>query len=166
MVNLESMPTAEQHRVRAWEAAETQNWELALQEVNAALELDPTEPLYWVLKGRFLRESGALAEAESVLEEALDISSSNKHVWTELGELYMSKELFEKAAFCLAEAARIEPGFCIYTLLANAELTFDPSGALVHARKALELKPNWEEAERIAKKAQSMLSAEDPGRAR
>ena len=69
--------------------------------------------------------------------------------WISLGLIFSDDDQFMKAAFCYKKAVEIEEDYATYTVLAAVEETFDPESAIKHAKKALELNPEFDEAEKI-----------------
>ena len=144
------------HR-RAWNMKKDGDLDGALQEIERVLQLRPENTLLWTNKGAFLRDMDRLDEAEQALVRALEQDKRNFFAWTELSQVYESKELFEKAAFCLEQSVEIKPNFTTYTMLANVQLAFNSESALRNANKALKLNPKWEEAERVKRRAQQYM---------
>lgn len=64
----------------------------------------------------------------------------------------------ELAAKNFKNALKLHPDFNLYTIIASVELAFDPDLALVHATKALEIEPNWEEARNILNMAKKLIA--------
>lgn len=153
---------AQQLLRRAWDAAGKGDLAGALREIDRALELRPKQTRCWATRGSFLREMSRLDEAEAVLRTAIELDERNFLAWTELGQVYESKGLFEKAAFCLERSVELKPDYHTYTMLANVQLTFDADAALRNAGKALELNSEWGEAEAVKQKAQRISSSTRP----
>jgi tetratricopeptide (TPR) repeat protein len=152
---------AQQLLRRAWDAADKEDLPRALEEINRALELRPKQTRYWATKGSFLREMARMDEAEQALRTAIELDERNFMAWTELAQVYETQGLFEKAAFCLGQSVGIKPDFHTYTMLANVQLAFDAGAALRSAGKALEMNPDWNEAEKIKQKAKRISMSSD-----
>jgi len=144
---------------KAWRFADRAMWGEAVNCIEQAIQLRPKAPLYWVLKGHFLRESLRCTESEAAIRRALVLDSGFDPAWSELGRLYRDAGEYLEAADCFRRSVSIRPDFNVYTLLANAELTFDPQAALASATAALSLNPDWDEAIRIRDSAKRAIAA-------
>ena len=140
---------AKQYVAAADAAANIGDWASAVERMDEALQLRPAFVPYWVSKGHFLRQWLKFGRAEDAIRKAIAINPRACYAWSELGLLFKDRRLFKEAADCLSQSVQLRPDFATYTVLADVELSFDPSAALRDAEKALELNPSWEEAERI-----------------
>lgn len=151
---------AEIHHAAAWKAAESGAWVDAISEIDAAIQ-QSNGAKYWAVKGDFLREMKQFAESEFAIRKALEIKPSADYAWAELGLLFKERELYEEAATFYERSVKLRPDHCVYTLLANVQLAFDPHAALANAERALKLEPGWEEAIAIREAAKRQLEEEE-----
>ncbi|WAT17124.1 M48 family metalloprotease [Aurantiacibacter sp. MUD11] len=157
--------------------------EEALAEVNALIEMDPTDPYFLELKGQILLESGHVEEALPPLREATRLTGSNPLIASILGHALIATEdpaNFDEAEAVLRAAVgrdRENP-FAWYQLgvvygqrgdiprarLASAEqqiMQGNPQGALVNAQAAENGlptgSPDWIRAQDVALQARAIL---------
>lgn len=126
----------------------------ALAKIERAIALYP-RPVYFTIKARFLRRGGRTDEALVEAQRSVDLDQENSHGWTMLGLLYEDREDYVTAGKCFSRSAEIEPNYSVYTLLASVQLKYDTQAAVLSARRALELNPDWEEAQNILEAAES-----------
>lgn len=146
--------------------------ELAIKEVDRALELDAN--LQWALerKGRILRSMNLNEESVSFLKRALEIDPENTYLHSELGESYRKLGRLKDALAEQDEALNINSSYIralerkgrILRLLNQHEY------AIEVLKRALELNPlnawvNWELAESFCRLGQSKEAFEAKSRA-
>ena len=144
----------DRHIDAALDAFDAGNTKQALREIDEAIELthgDDAAP--WAVKSRVLYDLGEHDEAEAAARNSIRIDVTNYHAWISLGLIFFDRHQFEKAAFCYKKAIEEEEDYGTYTMLAEAERQFDPESAIKYAKRALELNPDWDEAETILKTA-------------
>lgn len=150
MPQLSEKKKAHCHLCTALDELSAGNTKQALREIDKAIKLaDGREAGHWAAKSRILYRLGEHQEAEAAARNAIRIDEQSYHAWVTLGMLYFHSHRFEKAAFCYKKVVEIEEDYSFYTLLAAAERQFDPESAIEHAKRALELNPDWDEAETI-----------------
>ena len=143
-------------------------WDLALAEADALLNVEPNNPYFHEIKGQILFENGKVREALPVLEEAVKYAPTEALVATALGQAMVSleeDEMMVRAIPILENAVRKDHtnSFAWFNLakayswsgeeakanLATAERFFaigNPIQSLVHAKRALdEFKPGTPE---------------------
>jgi len=79
--------------------------------------------------------------------------------WGELGLVHRNLGQFEEAAACYKRSVALEEDFSTYTLLAAVEYEFDVEQPIIHAEKALQLNPDWDEAETVLAEAKKKRSS-------
>ena len=141
------------------EAEEQENLPEAISLIEKAIELCPSNTAYWSAKGQFLRNAGRYQESKLSTQRAIELNPKNYHAWSSLGWLHIYHRNFEEAATCLQRSVELKEDFGTYTMLAAAEIEFDVETAIKHAKKALELNPDWDEAKKILRSAESKLRA-------
>lgn len=135
-----------QHIADAVEAEQSGDFGKAVYQMKNALRLCPRCVPYWVSLGNLYRSMLKFQESEEAIRKAIEINPSASYAWSELGLLCRDKKLYEKAAEYLMKSVQLRPSFSTYTVLADVVLMFDADAALLHAEKALELSPGFDEA--------------------
>ncbi len=139
---------------QAWEAADLGDLGLALRSIDSLLEKYPGSAAYWVTKAAFLEKGGDLEGGEDAARRAVKLDTRNEHAWTKLGYLLGRCGRFQEARDCFRNSLAIHEGYDVHTMAAAAEFELGrPRRAVFHARRALELNPDWEEARNILKVA-------------
>ncbi len=148
---------ANSHFQSAWKAFKSGDSTGALSYLDTAVSLASdaaTKSAYLATKGGFLNRLGLPERAIVLCEEAVTLVPKNYHAWSQMGLAFLRLERYEDAARCFSEVVRLQPNHGLYTLLARAQVEFDPMAALKSAEKALELQPSWDEAVRVRELAQ------------
>lgn len=151
---------SEEYWRQALEAEEQENLPEAISWIEKAIELCPSDTVYWSAKGQFLRSAGRYKESKVSTRRAIELNPKNHHAWSSLALAHIHLGSFEEAAACFKRSVELKEDFGIYTMLAAAEIEFDVESAIKHAKKALELNPDWDEAREILRSAESKLHAE------
>ncbi len=143
-------------------------WDLALQESDALLAIEPNNPYFYEIKGQILFENGKVLDALPVLEKAIKFAPHETLVATAFGQALVSledKQRMMQAIPILEDAVRRDSSnsFAWFNLakayswtgddakasLATAERFFaigNPIQSMVHARRAVDmLKPGTAE---------------------
>ena len=146
----------------AWDALDAGNGKKALREIDKAIEFahESRSANCWAVKSRILHELEDHRAAEDAAWNSLRLDEMCFRAWMSLGLISSDEHQFMKAAFCYKKAVEIEEDFGTYTMLAAVEEMFDPESAIKHAKKALELNPDWDEAEKILEGAKESLKEE------
>lgn len=85
--------------------------DLAIQQIERALAIEPEKTAYWNLKGILLAEAGQLRPAVEALKKALEdpgIRDAQK-VWRNLGDIHLRLSAHDQAEAALRQALAIEP---------------------------------------------------------
>ncbi len=146
---------------QACAAIDNDELESALEHLQIAVKLassSSARSVYITLQGGVLRRLGRFDDAKLVLKEAVSEVATNAYAWRELGLCNVKLEQYKDAANCFQRAIALSPDYSTYTMLANAELAFDPKSALFHAEKALELEPGWDDAIKVLDAARRLMS--------
>ena len=142
---------------QAFDEEDKNNLPGALTLIDQALEISPDVSSYWAAKGHFLCESGKYLEAKAAAERSVKLFAGRHEAWSLLGRIENRLQNYKKAAHCFRQALQVRESVADYTLLAASELQFDPASAIISARKALELDPDWEEAQLALSAAKRLL---------
>lgn len=166
-------PAARYARVYAYHKA--LEWDLALAETDALIELEPTNGYFYEIKGQILFENGRVEQALPVFREAVKHAPDQPLVATALGQAMVSLEdeqMMKDAIPILEDATRKDTGnsFAWFNLakayswsnrdaeasLATAERFYSagiPPQAMMHARRAMDQldtgSPQWLRAQDI-----------------
>ncbi len=159
-------------------------WDLALEEADALIALEPNNPYFYEIKGQILFENGRIKESVPVLEKAMELAPREPLIATALGQALVSFEdprEMERAIPILEAATRQDRQntFAWFNLakayswlerqpeanLATAERFYSAgiaAQALTHARRAMDGldhgSPEWLRAQDI------MIAAEAANR--
>ena len=155
-----SQGEAEKYWKQALMAEEQQNLPEAIRLIEKAIEICPSDTVYWSAKGQFLRNAERYEEAKLATHRAIELNPKNYHAWTSRGIINVHLGSYEEAANCFKRSVELKEDFGTYTMLAAAEIEFDVESAIKHAKNALELNPDWDEAREILRSAESKLHAE------
>ncbi len=137
--------------------AEEQNClEEAIRLVRKATSLRPSVSYYWAMEGQILKNSGKHEEGIVAAEKAIELEPETSQYWTLLGLCKVALGRYEEAASAYKRSIELEEDFGTYTLLAAVECEFDDEQAIIHAERALELNPDWDEAKNILADAKEM----------
>ncbi len=131
------------------------HYEEAIAAFRRAIELDPQAATYRIDLGAALQRNGKLEEGIEVLKGAIELDPHSADAHYILGLLLRDKDQEKEAIAEHRHAVEIDPSHhgahvALAWQLATTDLEDlrDPEGALVHARKALELAPedsnDWE----------------------
>jgi tetratricopeptide (TPR) repeat protein len=156
----QSEEIANSHFQSAWNAYRDGSFVVALSHLDAAVRLasnSATRSVYLTTQGGFLNRLGLPDRAIIVCEEAVSLVPGNYYAWSQLGLAFLRLKRYEDAARCLSKLIELHPDHAGYTLLAGAQLHFNPQAALQSAEKALEIDPSWEEALGICELAKRRL---------
>ena len=123
----------------------------AVEALQTACRLAPHEAEYRFKLGLALNETGKLAEARAALEEAVKLDPKFTQAWYNLGLAYSALDKSELALESLVRAESLdarsaEIPYARATILARLGRV---SEARTAAQRALELRPNYGEAEQL-----------------
>ena len=144
----------------AWDAADNEDLDEAINQIDKALYLRSTAVAYQVSKALFLRDAKRNKEAMHILEEVIRRSDRCTDALMLKGLMMRDMGRFEDAAQCFSQAAKIQPGKEVFTLLASVELEINPIKAVKSAEKALLHDQNWGEAIEIRSEAKKRIGVE------
>ncbi len=160
MTKQSSQDQAERYWQRALKAEEQKNLPEAIRLIEKAINLCPSHTVYWSAKSQFLYDSSNFEGALLAANKSIDCNPKNHHAWTIFGLAHVHVRTLEEAAACFKRSTELKEDFATYTMLAAAEVEFDVESAIKHAKKALDLNPDWDEATKILRSAESKLRAE------
>ena len=116
---------AEQRVERAQQLSESQHWAEALEELEAALAINPNNPTWHTHRGFLLEELDELEEAAEAFENALELDPSDTDVSLALGAVLSRLRHFGRALEIFENLAKtypdLEPAYC-YRIGVYAEL--------------------------------------------
>jgi tetratricopeptide (TPR) repeat protein len=123
------------------------NYELALNEINKALEIEKTAE-YLNLKGLLLAELGRFDESRKVYTEALKLEPDLAEIHNNLGLLYIRMKKFDDAVISLREAIKKNVNYSLaYVNLGKALIDLERFDDAIKAySRALEIDPSNQEA--------------------
>lgn len=106
-------PTAEAHTFLGWTYRFQGKLEDAIKQCKKAIEVDPSFGNPYNDIGAYLIEMGKHDDAIPWLEKAIASKryESYHYPWYNLGRVYSSKEMFNKARQCFIKALEIEPTY-------------------------------------------------------
>jgi tetratricopeptide (TPR) repeat protein len=143
----------------AFKAYDSGHLEQALDLVEQAIEGNPKHWYLWATKARYLEELGRFEESKTAFKGSIDLNNNQAITWSMLAGLYYDEENFQDCAHCCRSALEIEENYTTLTILAGAEIqTGEIENALKHANRALELNPDWDEAESMRDQALRILA--------
>ena len=137
------------------------NTEEALRLIEKVVELAPNSSKYWSAKGEFYYEIEDYSIAETAAKRSVELNRKNYFGWLILAHCAFDQHQFQKAAEYFKKYLEFKESYSVYTLLAAAELEFDPRSAYDHAKRALELNPDWDEAQAILVSAKAQMNAKE-----
>ena len=110
-VREQSQGNARFHSLAAQAALQSGDLEAALDEIKAAVQLEPSNPLFLLQLGRLHQKRGEQAEALAVLERARTLDPQNAEVLYSMAVSYAVLENERKAIEVLNRALEIAPSF-------------------------------------------------------
>ncbi|MEO0182825.1 MAG: tetratricopeptide repeat protein [candidate division WOR-3 bacterium] len=124
------------------------NYELALNEIERALELDRLAE-YLNLKGLILTELGRAEEAKDSFEEALKLEPNLAEIYNNFGLLYVKSKKLNEAVGMFQEAIKRNVNYALaYTHLGKVLLELERfEEAIAAFQRALEIDPTNREAQ-------------------
>ncbi len=117
----------------------------------------PEIPLYWTTKAQFLLDLKRYSESEQAVSNALELDPGNATALFAQGLIELKSRRFRESAEAFLIAAEISPTHQTYTMLGGVQLELDPHEALRSAEKALELEPDWDEAQTVLSEAKRRI---------
>ncbi len=140
-------------------AEESGNNLFAQELIDQAIAINPKHWYLWCKKAILLDDSGCIEEAKVAFKMSIDLNDKQALSWSLLGCLYYDEMNFEAAAHCCRTSLEILEDYSTLTILAGAEIqTGEVESALKHANRALELNPDWDEAESMRDHALRILA--------
>jgi len=138
------------------------NFKEALELIEKAINITPEVSLYWCTKAQYQFDLGRFSYALVSVEKAIELKPRNFIAWGIKGLIKRNMGECRQAAEAFIESLKIKPDFNVYSLLSAVQLEFDSKAALQSAKKALELNPEWEEAQNLFKKAEKQIERDSP----
>ena len=142
-----------QEAVRLFDLGDIQG---AVAQARQATELHPEMALYWLTLGRYQLKAGDPEAALTASDRALELKE-HEIAFVVRGTALFRLRRFEESASALERAVALNANHGTLTLLARAQLRFDPAAALENANKALALAPESDEAQLVRKSAVERL---------
>ena len=123
----------------------------AMADAEKALTLVPEEELAYLLRGRANAALGALDAAAADFQSALELNPFNEEACILTGQLLIERQRYDEAIAFFDEAIDTHPAFAkAYSERGRAKnLKGDKAGAFEDLKKAMELNPNGEEAQKM-----------------
>lgn len=111
--SIEAHPTAEAYTYLGWTYRSQGKLEEAIRECRKAIELDPGYGNPYNDIGAYLIELGRHSDAVPWLEKAIHSEryEAYHYPWYNLGRVYASQELYNKARQCFERSLQIAPGY-------------------------------------------------------
>lgn len=151
---------AEEIIISAWDELNSGKVDSAIAKAREALVLDSDD---WYINsslGLFLRKRGDLEEALQFSKQGVRLAPEVSIAWENVGLVYYDQGYFERAVYCFDKSVEFGERVSTYTLLASSKFSLeDLEGTIEACKKALELDPEWDEAETLLKKARKELDA-------
>jgi tetratricopeptide (TPR) repeat protein len=82
---------------------------LALQQLNAWIDVKPEDPRGYLLRARVRLEANETDEAAEDLERALEFDSENYEAWQWLGRIHYQRGQYKEASHAFEEVLRLSP---------------------------------------------------------
>lgn len=143
----------------AWDELNLGNTDEAVAKGEAALELDPDDWYVNSSLGLFFRERQEMEKSLHFCQRGVELAPEMSLAWTTLATTQLERERFKEAAEGYAKAVELKERPSTYTLMASAKINMDDfEGAIEAAKRALELDPEWDEAEALLKQAETLLA--------
>lgn len=123
------------------------NYELAVNEINKALEIEKTAE-YFNLKGLLLAELGKFDESKKIYKEALKLESDLAEIHNNLGLLYLRMKKLDDAVVSFQEAVKKNVNYALaYVNLGKALIESEKFDDAIKAyEKAVEIDPSNHDA--------------------
>ena len=120
----------------------TRDYKDGLQDIEKVIGLMPEEENAFLIRGRLHEALGDDQAAEQDYEVVTGLNPFNEQAYLQLGTLYIAREQPDKAIELFDEAIELKPE--------RAKLMKgDKNGSVEDLKKALELNPEGEEAQKI-----------------
>lgn len=149
---------AEELILEAWDQEMLDKHGNAAAKALQAVTLDPDDWYINTSLGVFLREKGDLKKSLQFCKRAVELAPEMPLAWGTLAVTYLEQEKFNKAVESFAKSLELEERPNTYTMMASAKISLgDLEGAIKDSKRALELDPDWDEAEAMLKEAQELL---------
>lgn len=128
------------------------NFEIAINEINKALEIDKTAE-YYNLKGLLLAELGKFDESKKVYKEALKLEPNLAEIHNNLGLLYLKMKKMDDAVVAFREAVKKNINYALaYVNMGKALIELEKYDDAIRAfEKALEIDPSNVDAQEAVK---------------
>ena len=129
-------PTSTASRVAAWLAVRARNYDVALEETEKAIALDPNDPYNFNMKAHILYRTGFAKQAEQNALRAIRLNpkSSGTH-YRQLGHALFQQERFDEAVDAYQRSISLDPDYKWHYLDLSA--AYGQLGELQKAKAAL-----------------------------
>lgn len=152
---------AEELIIEAWDELNTGNHDEAMNKASIAFGLDQNDWYINTSIGLFHRARGELQTSKKFCERAVELAPEISQTWENLAVTSLHQQQFNLAVMHFTKAVELEEKPGTYTMMASAKIALsDLPGAIKDATRALELDPEWDEAEALLKQAEDLLAAE------
>jgi len=155
----ENVEQAHEHFKKAWDYDDAGDCDRALLEFDAAARLAPEIPVYLAAKAQYLVNQKRYSEARETVSMAIKVGPRYAPAWFVLGLIELKNRRYRESANAFLKAAEYRPTHQTYTMLAGVQLELDPHEALQSAKKALELNPDWDEAQTVLEEAKRRIQS-------
>jgi tetratricopeptide (TPR) repeat protein len=117
-----------------------QSWELAVEALQRAMELDPDNVEYYRALGWALFNRGDLVRGQSLLEQALEKAPTYIPVLTDLAMLHAKQERYDQAVTYARRAVELAPGDTrtqeVFAVLSHFKSEFERLGGKTKPKQA------------------------------
>ncbi|ELS05351.1 tetratricopeptide repeat protein [Xenococcus sp. PCC 7305] len=96
---------------RGFVQIELRQYELALEDIETAIRIDPSYTPAWRNKGLVLETVGRNEEALDAYDQATELDPNDYNVWTNKGFVFYKLERYEEAEISLEKALEIKPDY-------------------------------------------------------
>lgn len=123
----------------------------ALEDVEKAITLSPEEENAYLLRGEIKEKTGDKENALANYQQVIDLNPFNEKAYLQIGQLYISQEMYDEAISFFDDAIEIKNDFAkAYSERGRAKyLKGDKKASAEDMKKALELNPDGEEAQKL-----------------
>lgn len=95
--------------VQALNFANIDDFQNALDFINAAIDVDSQNDMYWNDKGNFLTKLESYSEAQKSFDKAIELNPNDSVIWSNKAFAYLEEGNIEKAEHCYLKAIEINP---------------------------------------------------------
>lgn len=124
---------------------EARRYKEAVSEAEMAIDVEPSNKLAWLIKGKAQREIGKYDDARRSIERSLKIDNKFEEAWYCLGVTYERIQRHKEAFDCFERVSKMNPdrGFAWYKMGVNMTKMGNREKGLVYFEKAKRLDPRF-----------------------